>query len=172
VEIWQPRCLELLGTNGMDAISVYASATRELPKTWRKEYFALLKERQTAVNRASDRVSKYRVAQESDQRKAKLTQDLPPGKRRSGQNPLIAIANPAFRKVVADTRKLSWTSSVGTTAAYFNNPPRPSGYRPIIKPGPSAQDNALSVKNTSASSSSNSRGSTTGNLFIPKQPRP
>lgn len=39
VEIWQPRCLELLGTNGTDAISVYASATRELPKTWRKEYF-------------------------------------------------------------------------------------------------------------------------------------
>lgn len=39
VEIWQPRCLELLGTNGTDAISVYASATRELPKSWRKEYF-------------------------------------------------------------------------------------------------------------------------------------
>lgn len=96
MEIWHPKCLEILGP---EAVSLYASASRSVPVSWRDEYFALTTERQNAVSRASDRVSRFRVAQETDQRKAKLVHDLPPTRRR-GNNPRgypDALFLPLFR---------------------------------------------------------------------------
>ncbi|KAG9055023.1 hypothetical protein FS842_003361 [Serendipita sp. 407] len=165
VEIWRVRCLELLGTEG---ISLYASSDREVPKSWRREYFALSRERQTAVTRASDRVSKFRVARETDQRKAKLVEELPPTRRR-GLNPLHAISNPTFRKVVAQTQKMSLATSM--TSNHFHSvqtPPRPLNTMPI-RNSPNRVNAALMGTSGPGPVSPPSTRSSSSSLFIPKK---
>ncbi|KIM28905.1 hypothetical protein M408DRAFT_329322 [Serendipita vermifera MAFF 305830] len=162
VEIWQPRCMELLGPNGLES---YAQGGT--PSSWRREYAKLSMRRQTDVTRASDRVSKFREAQESDQRKAKLTQDLPPIRRKPGSNPLLAISNPAFRKVVADTKRFS-TGPTGVHSGYFMRPPRPIGTMPIRNSRSSPVTSVSSPSRSHTSTSSSSPQIPRSTLFIPK----
>ncbi|CCA68844.1 hypothetical protein PIIN_02705 [Serendipita indica DSM 11827] len=146
-------------TDGPEAVSLYASASRSVPVSWRDEYFALTTERQNAVSRASDRVSRFRVAQETDQRKAKLVHDLPPTRRR-GNNPLHSIINPAFRKVVADTRKMSIAAP--NQQAVHKPYPMPN-FRP-----PSTMPIRTEPTHQSRSKGSPHPRSSQSTLFIPK----
>lgn len=137
-------------------------------------------------------MSKCRVAQESDQRRAKLTNELPPGRRRNGSpreyhrvvkgclfiqrnfpdthtcdSAVHAISNPAFRKVVAETRRLSFSSPIGTVnSAYFTKSDRLIGHKPVIRNVPSEQNTRSNPKSTSLSAIPASRSSLTGNLFM------
>ncbi|PVF98850.1 hypothetical protein CPB86DRAFT_873005 [Serendipita vermifera] len=167
--IWKSRCMELLGSEGL---GVYASSCRTIPDSWRKEYWALLKEQQSAVVKASDRVAKYRESVESDQRKTKRTLDLVGPKRRNGSNPLSAISNPAFRKVVAQTRKSYMGHSMGPNPQQMIQRTSSVGSQQLLgshgRPPLPLLRQSTQVTTTSPIQYSPARSP---NLFIPK-PRP